>query len=66
MPSTSWAIYSRTFASSDLAGLSLDGSVNYWDLNFYDVNDDIFPPSPASEDIQIAWFALAITPPDGL
>lgn len=63
MPTTNWAIYSRTFTSDEIGALSMDGNYNSWQLNFY---ADPFGPVPSTppENVQVAWFALTFVPPN--
>jgi len=59
-PTTEWAIHTRILALSEIAALSLDGRKNFWRIIFEGL--DLFaPPEP----VEVAWFALALVPPNG-
>jgi hypothetical protein len=59
-PTTDWGIYTRDFASAEIGLLTLDGSLNQWEIDFWGNRDTNTPPEP----VEVAWIALAILPPN--
>ena len=61
-PGYVWTITHRDFTKDEISSLSTDDKDNRWELDFTSSLSYPFPSQPP-ENVEIAWYALILTPP---
>jgi hypothetical protein len=61
-PGNDWKVTRRDFTKDEIAALSIDDKVNRWEVDFASSIGLPFATQPP-ENVEIAWFALVLTPP---
>jgi hypothetical protein len=62
-PTSEWSIRHRDFVKDEIDLLSVGGQSNYWELDYTSGNVVLPVPTQPPENVEIAWFAVVMSPP---